>query len=151
MDAMWKALVLCGWAPPESVRLRQVLLVPLLVVGLVCSLAFAGRTLLWCPWMQQLRSHCCCAQSSDEAARSVPAIERAPCCETKTYPVCHIGRGEPESAACQAAGSALITPLASFDTSPPVTGFILPARGHERRARAGPDIPLYDLNCAYLI
>lgn len=151
VDAKWKALVSGAWAPLVRVRFHQVFLVPLLVIGLVCSLAFAGRTLLWCPWMQQLRSHSCCTPSSDEAARSAPAIDRAPCCEAKTYPVCQAARSEPEGGAYRSAAGELITVLASFDASLSVTGCTLAAKGHERRARAGPDIPLYDLNCAYLI
>jgi hypothetical protein len=120
-----------------------------LAVGL--SFVLGGRAFSWCPWMQRAVTTDCCRAPQKEANER-PAFERKNCCETKVVPT------TPPVSAERNALTDLGSAVAALPPEPHLTFAFerdavrdVFASPRERGARAGPKVPLYAQNCAYLI
>jgi hypothetical protein len=119
-------------------------------VSLVAALVFGGRSVLWCPWMQQvMKTECCHAKQPHPS--DGPAFERSSCCETKVLPGVPAAKDVRDSVLPVLAFVALaVRPEPPWEHSVPSlrSPFV---SAEERGARAGPSVPIYVHNCAFLI
>lgn len=123
----------------------------LLALSVGLSFMLGGRAFSWCPWMQRAVTTDCCRAPQKEA-NDRPAFERKNCCETKVVPT------TPPVSAERNALAELGSVHAALPADPGPT-FVVERDGvrdvlvspRERGARAGPSVPLYAQNCAYLI
>ncbi len=119
-------------------------------VALASALVFGGRSVLWCPWMQQvMKTDCCHAKQAPKS--DAPAFERANCCETKVLPGVPASKDARDSAMPTVPFVALAVrsePLWRSDVPSLAARFVSP---EERGARAGPSVPIYVHNCAFLL
>src|SRR5262245_58495956 len=116
---------------------------PLLVAALSASAVFGGRAVLWCPWMQQAVSACCCHEEGTR--RDGPAITQAPCCETRVAPSAQAASADVRERMLRAPLAADFVPALAqaFDAKLPVAALSF---ARERPARAGPGVPLHALH-----
>jgi hypothetical protein len=120
------------------------------VLSLVSAVVFGGRSVLWCPWMQQvMKTECCHAKQEQDS--DGPAFERSGCCETKVLPSVPTSKDARDSAMPVLELVALVVrPDAPWerDVSSLGSPFV---NAEERGARAGPKVPIYVHNCAFLL
>lgn len=120
------------------------------LVSAVASVLLAGRSYVFCPWMQRAAQSCCCAH--ERAPSDVPTVSRPPCCDRQTIAA---APGAPTDLARQAVD---VPPASAFagerirvlDRAPSDSE----ARAslvREHGARAGPPAALFELHSAYLI
>jgi hypothetical protein len=122
----------------------------LVAVSLVAALVFGGRSVLWCPWMQQvMKTECCHAKQKPQSEG--PAFERSGCCETRVLPGVPSAKDARDSAMPTLAFAALVVrpePLWERTAEALRSPFV---SAEERGARAGPSVPIYVHNCAFLL
>lgn len=113
-------------------------------------MVFGGRSVLWCPWMQQVMKTECC-HAKHEPKSDAPAFERSGCCETKVLPSVPASKDARDSALPVLELVALVArPEPPWERALPLlrSPFV---SAEERGARAGPRVPIYVHNCAFLL
>lgn len=124
----------------------------LLAMAVAASVAFSGQTMLWCPWMKQVMSQCCCDHAEDRPA-SEASLSQAGCCETRVIPAVPTANAESRSLTIRPATSTdvvlAVLPGRQAELNP--SSVSVAGRTRERGARAGPDTAIHRLNCVYLI
>jgi hypothetical protein len=102
--------------------------------------------------MERFLVQCCCPHEEQES--DAPTVERAACCESHALPAAQAANANPRERSLRAPNAlhfGVVGLPPEHDAAAPAGGVSVAARARERGARAGPDVPLYDLHCVYLI
>ncbi len=125
------------------------LLAGLMVLTILLGTVFARHGFLWCPAMQRVVEHDCCARKKAEPSPTGQSVVRPSCCETKVLPPVPDGSSTTTLAVVRPFESrAWVPPSWHWPPSEPPA---ITTKAHEREARAGPGLRLHELKCVYLI